>query len=90
MIEGGLTSAGGGRVGEPMDGEPGPEISVETTLGGFELAGGELVAGATAGGWVVFALQASRPAIEILASVESALVERALVEEAGPETPLDR
>lgn len=49
MIEGGFTSAGGGRVGEPMDGEPGPEISVETTLGGFELAGGELVAGATAG-----------------------------------------
>ena len=37
--------------------------------------------------WVVFALQASRPAIEILASVESALVERALVEEAGPQTP---
>ena len=32
-----------------MDGEPGPEMSVETTLGGFELAGGELVAGATAG-----------------------------------------
>ena len=36
---------------------------------------------------MVFALQASRPAIEMLASVESALVERALVEEAGPQTP---
>ena len=31
MIEEGFMSAGGG--GEPMDGEPGPGISFETTLG---------------------------------------------------------
>ena len=45
MIEGGLTSAGAGGVGEPMDGEPGLEASAETTLRGVELAGGELVVG---------------------------------------------
>lgn len=49
MIEGGLTSACGGGVGEPMDGEPGPEPSAETTLGGFALAGGEFVVGAATG-----------------------------------------
>ena len=46
MIEGGFTSAGGGGVGELIDGEPGLEASAETTLGGFEPAGGELVVGA--------------------------------------------
>ena len=40
MIEGGFMSAGGGGVGEPMDGELGPETSAEATLGGFELAFG--------------------------------------------------
>ena len=50
MIEGGLTSAGGGGVGEPMDGELGPETSAEATRGGFELAGVELAVGAATGG----------------------------------------
>ena len=49
MIEGGFASVVAGGGGEPMDGELGPETFAETTLGGFELAGGELVAGATAG-----------------------------------------
>jgi len=62
MIEGGLTSAGEGGVGEPMDWAPGPGTSAERTLGAAELAaevvavvapddlaGGELVVASATG-----------------------------------------
>ena len=48
MIEGGFISTGGG--GELMDWEPGPETSVETTLGSARgVMGGAGAAGITTG-----------------------------------------
>ena len=49
MIEGGFVSVVVGGGGEPMDGEPGPETSAETTLGGFELAVAAPVVGVATG-----------------------------------------